>query len=326
MTMVNSQRSGLRLRHLVMVNRPGWQAPGDFAEIASRIMRAAPDIGVFIADYRFRDVRLEETAATRPTLVFSPCARSAFFPRRGTVAAGRAIDKPTQLQRLQELGLPVPKWQVLEPDAQLDPAEWGTLVLLKPTGSRSAGGTGFVIAPTATVRYVSPQDYPEGHHGRSGPLMAQAFIRTGVAASHYRVCTLFGAALYAFRDERTEPLPDLSVLAGPTVCDVVASNTVTAGERTFSLDVPADVLSLARRCHDAFPEVPLKGVDIVRDVATGELFVLELNCTSNTWHISSNHFAKFRTGILEKSRMVKQYGAWDVAATTLIAKTRELAR
>lgn len=313
-------------RHLVMVNRPGWQSPEDFVEIAARISLQAPEIGIFIADYRRPDPRLEEAAASRPTLVFSPCALKSFLPRRGAVAAGRAIDKPAQLTRLQQLGIPVPKWAVLAPELRLDPADWGPYVMLKPTSSRSAKAKGLVIAPTETIRHQSPGDYPEGHHGRHGPLMVQTFIVTGTAATHYRVLTLFGEALTCLLNERNAPLPELAALKAPLVSEEIATNSHSPSDRTFRLAHDPDVLDLAKRAHAAFPEVPVKGVDIIRDAKTGVLYVLELNCTSNAWHISSNYFAEFRTGILERQHQIAQFGAWDVAAKVLIEKTRELAR
>ena len=47
-----------------------------------------------------------------------------------------------------------------------------------------------------------------------------------------------------------------------------------------------DILELARRTSSAIPEAPLQGVDIVREVATGQLFVLEANPGGNTWIFS----------------------------------------
>ena len=55
----------------------------------------------------------------------------------------------------------------------------------------------------------------------------------------------------------------------------------------MSGDVPEDVLALARRAHEAFPTVPVLGVDIVRDAATGALSVLEVNVTGGCFHLTS---------------------------------------
>jgi hypothetical protein len=48
-----------------------------------------------------------------------------------------------------------------------------------------------------------------------------------------------------------------------------------------------DVLELARKVHAAFPNIPRLGTDILREAATGKLYVLERNPGGNTWHFSS---------------------------------------
>jgi glutathione synthase/RimK-type ligase-like ATP-grasp enzyme len=152
--------------------------------------------------------------------------------------------------------------------------------------------------------------------------MVQQFIETGRSARNYRVNTLFGRALYCIRNILAEPLPDLQSVKEELQSSALATNTDTPGTRTVELVADKDVLELAARCHAAFPDVPLKGVDIIREHKTGQLYVLELNCTSNTWHISSNYYAEFRTGPLAKENMIAQFGAWDVAAAVLIERTR----
>ena len=310
-------------KHLVMVHRPGWQAIEDFAEIRQRLMSRAPDITVLIATHNRHDPALEHLAAARPAMVFSPTALNAFLPRRGRVFAGRAIDKPTQLTRLHAMGLPVPRSVLLTPGlARLDPAKWGSHVLLKPAGSHSAKGLGLTIVPAEQVRYMAPGEYPEGHAGRDGPLLAQSFVVTGPVARHYRVNTLFGEPLYCMLNERTVPLPRLQDITAAHTSTAIATNFQHAESRRLSLVDDADVLDLARRCHDAFPEIPLKGIDIVRDAETGKLHVLELNCTSNTWHVSSHYFAAYRKGTVTREKIAAQFGLWDVAAKVLAEKTR----
>ena len=310
-------------KHLVMVHRPGWQAIEDFAEIRQRLMARAPEITVLIATHNRHDPALEQLAAARPAMVFSPCALNAFMPRRGRVFAGRAIDKPTQLTKLHAMGLPVPRSVLLTPGvAKLDPAKWGSHVILKPAGSHSAKGLGLTVIPTEQVRYMPQEQYPEGHAGRDGPLLAQSFVVTGPLARHYRVNTLFGEPLYCMLNERTIPLPRLKDITAAHTSTAIATNVQDAGSRRLSLVDDADVLDLARRCHDAFPEVPLKGIDIVRDAETGNLHVLELNCTSNTWHVSSHYFAAYRKGAVTREKIAAQFGLWDVAAKVLAGKTR----
>lgn len=291
-------------------------------EIRDRITATAPDITVMIANTRQHDHALAELASRRPTLIVSPTALGAFKPRRGRICQGLAVSKDEQLARLAALGIPVPRTTKLVPGLSLDPAAWGSHVIIKPTSSRSSGGVGFSIFPTDKVSFRGPEHYPEGHAGRAAPLMVQQFIATGPSARHYRVNTLFGRALYCLLNISTETLPDLETIEEEFQSSAIATNSKDPGKRAFELVADKDVIELAARCHAAFPEIPLKGVDIIRDHQTGQLYVLELNCTSNTWHISSNYFAAHRTGPLTREKMVAQFGAWDIAAAALIEQTR----
>lgn len=316
-----SARSLKTARNLVLVHHPGWQAMEDFIAIRERIAATAPDLTVMIASTRLRNPALEEMASRRPTLIVSPTPLGAFMPRRGRVYQGRAIGKDEQLARLTALGIPIPRTALLTPGLSLDPADWGSHVIIKPTDSRSSGGIGFVIVPTDKVRFRRPEHYPEGHPGGRAPLMVQQFIVTGSSARHYRVNTLFGHALYCLLNISTDPLPDLESVREELQSSALATNSHDPRKRAFELVADPDVIALAARCHAAFPEVPLKGIDIVRDHRTGRLYVLELNCTSNTWHISSNYFAAYRTGPITSEKMVAQFGAWGIAAAALVERT-----
>jgi hypothetical protein len=310
-------------RNLVLVHMPGWQAVQDFMAVRDRIAATAPDLAVLIANTQQSDRALEDLASRRPTLVVSPTRLGAFRPRRGRLYHGRPVAKDEQLARLQALSIPIPRTTRLIPGISLDPALWGSHVIIKPTSSRSSRGVGFLIAPTGKVSFRGAEHYPEGHPGRLGPLMVQQFIETGPTARHYRVNTLFGRALYCLLNISIEALPDLQSITNEFESSALATNSHDPNKRAFELVADKDVIELAARCQAAFPDVPLKGVDIVRDYRTGQLYVLELNCTSNTWHISSNYFAEFRKGSLAKEKMVAQFGAWDVAAAVLIERTRQ---
>ena len=55
-----------------------------------------------------------------------------------------------------------------------------------------------------------------------------------------------------------------------------------------------EILELGERVHRRFPMIPVLGQDIVRDIDTQELYVLELNTSGWTWHLSSNFGNRFR--------------------------------
>ena len=83
------------------------------------------------------------------------------------------------------------------------------------------------------------------------------------------------------------------------------------------------MLGLARAAHEALPEIPLKGCDLLRDVTTGKFYVIELNSGGNTWHFSSNFFAETRkkTPELELARR-QQFDYARTAARVLVVRTK----
>jgi hypothetical protein len=92
------------------------------------------------------------------------------------------------------------------------------------------------------------------------------------------------------------------------------------GERTVTLNYDPEILAFGASTAAAFPDVPVLGVDVIRDAATGLLYALEVNAGGLTWHTSSN------LGIaLQRDRridLVAQFGAREIVADALIEKTR----
>jgi hypothetical protein len=271
-------------RNLVIVHQPGWQALEDWRQIGAHIRRLDPTTGVIILPYDEPNTDLAAHAAKLPTLVFSPGPLGRFQPRRGKLYHGQLMSKFEELRHLAAAGVPVPRSQLLTAETRLDPVLWGELVVLKPSVDASMGN-GVQLIRTERVRYTKPAEYPRGHSGRNGPMIVQQFIDTGPNVNNVRVLTLFGEPLYCqltiARDRRTElNLDNATLEAAPIATQAFPRN------RAFMYD--ADMIALARKAHFAIPQVPLKGVDMVRQVGTGKLYVLEVNPKSNTWHFSSN--------------------------------------
>jgi hypothetical protein len=309
-------------RHLILVNRPRWQAIQDFEDIKQRIEAQAPDIEVFIATTEGPNISLRKRAAKRPTLVMCPSGLRQFEPRRGKVYHGRIVPKREQIDRLAALGIPTPLTALLAPDTKIDPAEWGPYAFLKPESTRYASkGFGVAVVKTEDLKYRPPESFPEGHVGRHTKFIVQQFIDTGPHAIHFRVNTLFDRPLYCTRTVLLEPRPALEGLVSEVWDTRFASNSTSIkNSKTFCFE--SDVLELARRCHEAVPDAPVKGVDLLREASTGKLFALELNCGSPTWHISSKYFDKHRPEGLSRVAMEGQFGAFDRAAEVLIERTR----
>jgi hypothetical protein len=314
-------------RHLILAYRPGWQAPSDLAKIARHIHELDPSIATMIIPHTGRNILVRRMAATLPTLVVSPGPLAKFRPFRGKIYQGRPIAKLRQIRRLQRAGVSVPLTALLTPDLRLDPAEWGEFVILKPTDMfTSSRGFGIQLKRTSQVTYVAPKDYPKGHPGRRGPMLVQQFINTGNHITSYRVLTLFGEPLYAMRDRNPEERASLDAPDAEIETTVIASQKIQGHASAFVSD--PDILATARAAHAALPEIPLKGCDILREEATGKLYVLELNCGGNTWHFSSAQQARERAmhgPEFERERR-NQFDAFRAAARVLVARTNEEAQ
>ena len=83
--------------------------------------------------------------------------------------------------------------------------------------------------------------------------------------------------------------------------------------------IPRSV-ALGERAHEAFPECPVLGVDIIRDIQTGQLYLLEVNPHGSVWHLSSPFVKKVDPEYV-RARYA-QFNALDRAANLLIQKTR----
>jgi hypothetical protein len=312
-------------RHLVIVHQKGWQSLEDWRDIAQRVRRLDPSIAVFVVGSDHRNEEIAKRAAERPSLIVSAGPLGRFKPLRGKVYHGQIFSKLEQLRRLVAAGVPVPRTAVLRAGLKLDPALWGRFVIVKPTDiGSSSHGQGIQLMRTERVRYIAPADYPEGHPGRSGPMIVQQYIHTGAVVGAYRVLTLFGEPLYCEYAVAQDPTIDLSASDEVLEQSAVATQGLEATNRQITYRYQADVAALARAAHFAIPEAPLKGCDIVRDAATGRLYVLELNPGGNTWHFSSDFMAESRArrGPEVKRQRLEQLDAFGSAAQVLARMVR----
>lgn len=306
-------------RHLVMVHQPGRQALSDFEDIAARVERIAPDIAVFIANNERLMPQLRKRGATLPTLVFSPGPLARFRPGRGRIFAGRPMPRLEELAVLARAGLPIPAFAELRPDSEFPAEIFGTHVVRKPGHPFASHAYGQRLMRREAVAYRAPTDYPEQHPGRYGPMIIQRFIDTGEYAKQYRVLTLFGRPLYALSWKSSVPR---AALHAPDA-ELGASRLTAIGHDQMELGYAYDddVLALASRAYAAMPEVPLQGCDIIRDIHTGEIYLMEINPGGNTWHFSSG------LPVVPESELRRQdqFDAFTRAAEVLAEKTRTLA-
>lgn len=309
----------MQRRNLVILADVTAQIDRDFHEIAKRVRRLAPDISAYVVSRREHRWRPLLAQFLRPTL-FVQIFPAPYLPiRRGYVARPLRQGKMAGYRTLDAAGLPVPRWTEITAETRLDPAEWGSYVVVKP----DLGRRGAYIFPvkTSRVRFKPRESYPAEHYGRLAPMLAQRFVYTGPFPASYRVLTCFGEPLLALRYESIQGNAPLSGPEG--FAEGLRPVVATARRAEATLTFEEDVLALARRIHGLYPTQPVVGCDLMRDAATGELWIAEINMT-HIWSLSSE------SGIAIQARWGidchSQFGAFDRAAEAMIGATRRLAR
>lgn len=302
-------------RNLLIVQTADEQDPADWLAVKERIERDAPDIDVAIANNRNRNSVTARWQVRRPSLVFSPVRLIDFVPRGGKVYSGHVIGKDEQLRRLSSIGILTPKTATLSAASSVDPAEWGEYVIVKPNNLNSGDGVSLVRTVDLSARY----------HELTSVARDQFLVEPYIDHSEdghpadYRILVMFGRALYCVHsrwEQKRQSLPEIA--ADPQ--GIIASNSGLMGGHVRAICNDPEIISLAERAHQIFPECPVIGVDIIRDSQSGRLYVLEVNPHGAVWHLSSP-LAK----TMEPEHVQERYAQFDalnLAADLLIEKTR----
>ena len=269
-------------RNLLILQSTGEQDPSDWIAIQQRIERNAPDIEVRIANNGHSNSVTARWQVRRPSLVFSPIRLFDFVPRGGAVFCGHILGKDEQLQRLSSVGISTPRTAIFSTGDSFDPNEWGDFLIVKPNNMNSGKG----------VRLVRTVDVSAHYDELTGLIddrfLVQPFIDHSEDGypTEYRVLTLFGRALYCARNRWGKLRPPLAEIAADPL-GIIASNNKEMGGRVRSICNDAEVIAFGERAHEAFPECPVLGVDIIRESQSGRLYVLEVNPHGCVWHLSS---------------------------------------
>jgi hypothetical protein len=308
-----------RPRRLLLVTHRSMNDHGDFLRIAEQIRREAPDVRPLVLRDDHRPLlRARLALSPRPTLTYSSTPIRRFHPLRGAVLQGSQQTKVDELRALERAGVPVPRWKPLTRDAVPDVSDLGPYVVMKPEGA--GRGADVRIVRADKVRWLEPITKMAAGTRR---WIVQEFVHTGPWPVSQRVLSLCGTPLYAFRaegDRSRAPLRHASDFSDGVGRNIVASHMGCS----FRFCHDADVLELATRAHAAFPDVPLLGVDILRDAASGKLYVVEVNSSGKVWGFSSERGRSLQERL--GSAYESQFDAMSRAARVLIAETRRRAR
>ena len=209
----------------------------------------------------------------------------------GKFFSGVIGNKIDEYRTLSAAGVSVPRWEELRPDTKLDPAEWGPYVVEKPSVGRA--GANVRIRKIGRVKFADRASYPPDHLGRRGPMIVQKFVYTGEWPVSYRVITVFGEVVLCIRQttRRGEPLRarwDFGKGGGTAIVSNTQSMDVV-------LDANPEMIEIAKATHrSAFPDVPLLNFDMVKDIETGEIAVLECHPRYPNWPFSAANHASLQ--------------------------------
>lgn len=227
---------------------------------------------------------------------------------------GHGYTKHQQYRKIKEAGLPVLQWCEVREGTELDPADWGEYVVLKPEGGKR--GRGVKITKTRKVRWKD--EMQEGER-----VVAQQFAYTGELPVSYRVLTFLGEPLYCMKSvniscgnklERVESSKDF---AGHNI-------VATARQGEVQLVNDSEVMDFAREVAGAFKEIPVLGIDVVRDIRSSELYCVEVNPYGQTWHFSSELGEMVQEAMGQ--RFEDQFEAFKVVSDVVVKKAHLLAK
>lgn len=315
-------------RTLFIVFDPKRFGSRDISDIASLVVRRAPEISIQVVHPQDSAASVDARAWNAPCLTVSLAGRAKrFVPLRGPVLENVALSKIEQYRRMQAAGLPMPRTAIFRKGEAYREEEWGELVVLKPADLRKTShGHNVRLMRTRRLHSLA---MGAGPAPELDDMLVQSFIDTGINPTVWRVMTFFGRAMYCMKSWSPRPraaldAPDSEIEASiiePKQPEIVQAHEIAAMR---ALEHDEEVLAFARRVHDTVPTYPLLGCDIIRDAATRQLYLVEMNAGGNVWHFSSPRAARGLTVITREHR-IAQYGAWDVAAGVFIEKVRQLA-
>lgn len=319
-------------RLLILVFSPNRADRQDFIEIAQEVQRLSPQTAIYIATPRDRYDDVPTRWRGLPTLTIGMGVNlGSFLPPRGALFQARAIPKLDQFARFRSMGIPTPETERFKPGHYYDEARWGEFVILKPLSlGMTSSGSGVHLMRTRRLANIAGPAELALVVGNNAPVLVQSFIDTGENPTSWRILTLFGKPLFSMKF--WSPLKRPSLTSDDLAIESAIVETKHPElkkrfgmEELRELTVRQDILDFASQVSKAFPNIPVQGIDIVEDLPTRTLHVLEINGGGNVWHISSPRSASTRKAGLTREKRISQLGAWRIAAEGLIDATNRLA-
>lgn len=314
-------------RNLIIIHR-GPEYASDFETISLKVRAIDPAMVIYSLPARLK-ADLPTGAWQHPTLTVALQGNFRLKVKRGPVLRNRMIGKLDQQAAFRARNIATPPALPFRFGMVLDPILFGDYVVLKPADLMlTSDGAGILFYRRSTLAAAKPADFSSLPHPNptSAPFLVQRFVHSGPRISVERVTTFLGEVISQWRAEAV-----VDVL--PASPRDIADGTNVAVQRVTRdrfLTADPDAAEIGRQVAAALPDVPLLGVDILREPESGRLSVLECNAGGNTWFFSSDLGSHVRQAMRSsrlndapsgeaegKQRLVEQFGAFDIAAAAL---------
>jgi len=274
--------------NLVLMHMPGFQHIGDFLTVRNMMIGIAPEIRIFIASAIDGTIQLPngalETINSLPTLIFSPVPLDLPDQFRGTRLIAQSKTKMEEYELLARENLPFPKSKYISTLADLDDLDLGERFVIKPNKGKQ--GKDVILVTAAACKDIVRSRFGENNLD----LIAQKAINTGPKPTNHRVFSVLGEVIYCLKNESSAVDVEQSI-AKANFAPFAANSR---SDRLMELVNDQEVIELAERIHRLFPMMPVLAHDIVRDIDTQALYVMELNSGGWTWHLSSDFGSRSR--------------------------------
>ncbi len=284
-----------------------------YEKVASFVEKFDPKIHtVVVEDHPGWSVDL----VCQPTLFFSPALIRNRPQMPGRIACGHPLSKSEEYAILAQAGISVPRWVTLREGENPNLDGFGEYVVRKP--DYGAKGAEVRIVKRERVRW---KHVVTSAAGPSPTLLVQEFIYTGLWPVSFRVNTLFGRVLYCMRIAGNVNRP---ALHGPNDFDSRGSGnavSIVSNVRDSTAEYCNDVeiLKFGERAASAFPNLPMLGIDVLKESSTGRLFVTEVNALGHNWNFSKEFRDNFGIDV------ASQFDGLRKAAYLLAEQTQKLA-
>ncbi len=303
-----SKLFGRRECNLVIVINERFERKG-FEKLAGCVREFDPSIHAVVTRDR---TPMDVTVPRNPTLIFSPALIRHTPNVNGRLFCGYPLSKSEEYVALEKAGVPVPQWALLTEDHFPDLSGFDDFLVKKP----DHGGRGAEVKIVRKHR-VRWKPVMTRSAGESSSFILQRFIYTGARPVCYRVNTLFGKVLYSKKYAVPEDRPAWD---GPKDKEFSGRSIVASSpDSKVEANYDEEIIRFGEWAHSAFPEIPLLGFDIVREIPSGKLFVLEANAIGYVWSFFTGQEAMY--GFSTE----KQFDGIRKAAYILAEKTQECA-